>query len=450
MTRVGEKYISLKLALIDKSQRSVSSEEFVIAVRPKIQQFIDEVAPWASLRLLEEPPGPPTQATFQLKISADSHTSYTDIEQFTQLVFAKMQPMFAQQDVVDVDTSISSYKQNYIVKFDHKRATNLGIFSENVAHTLYALFSWIPTTMYHTETNKEGVNIYLTAKKSQKDTAKIFDDLVFQNAQGHLIPFSEVATLIATENEHPIYSDTKIPVVYIYGEMGDNSIIYPSIMTLRLLLSDDFWENKYDIVSRNPYKVTVQDKLTGQEYSVEIAGEWELTLDTFRDLGIAMMIAFLAIYLLMVAQFKSFGTGGVVMLAFLFGFFGVFPLFTLLYLLTNEYFSATSMIGVIALAGIVVGNSILLLEYIVILVKKEKVPLKDAVIQAGWVRMKPIVITSLTTIFGAMTILGDPVWSGLAYAIIGGLLSSSILTPMILPLFLYGSLKENKELFEEK
>lgn len=449
MVRVGEKYISMKLELVDKHKRAISSEAFVISVRPEIQKFVADTIPWASLRILEEPPGPPTQATFQLKIQGESSLKYSDIEQFTQLISAKLQPMFAQQNVVDVDTSVSSYKNSYQIKFDHKRAARLGISSENVSQTLYGLFSGIPMTIYHNSKNKEGVNLYLVAKKEQKDSQKIFEQLVFQNNQWVSVPFSEVAELVITEDTHPIYSDEKSPTAYIYGEMWDNSIIYPSIMTLRLLLDDNFWEDKYEVVEWNPYKVIVKDLLTNEEYIIKIAGEWELTLDTFRDLGLAMLIAFLAIYFVMVAQFKSFGTWWVVMLSFLFGFFWVFPLFTLLYLFTNEYFSATSMIGVIALAGIVVGNAILLLEYIVILVKKEKVALKEAVIQAGWVRMKPIIITSLTTIFGATTILWDPVWSGLAYAIIGGLISSSILTPLILPIFLYGSLKDNKELFEE-
>lgn len=199
--------------------------------------------------------------------------------------------------------------------------------------------------------------------------------------------------------------------------MGDNSLVYPVIQLFKIFLSDEFTGKEFQVESWNPYGITYRGLADGNIYKLEWGGEWELTVDTFRDLGIAMMISLLAIYFLLVGQFASFAVAGIIMVTFLLSFFGVFPGFTVLYLLKNEYFSATSMIGIIALGGIVVGNAIILIDYLTVL-KKNKLCIKDALLKAGYVRFAPIILTSLTTVFGAATIIGDPVWSGLAWTII--------------------------------
>ncbi len=448
MTRNEERYISMRINLIDKTKRKISSEEFTIKIRSLVRKFIKEIEPKATIRLLEEPPGPPTQATYMLKIQWETNDSYKNIENLANRIYKKLQPMFIQQDVVDHWTSISTYQTKYLIKFDHQRASRLWINAELVAYTIRSVFNWIPMTIYHDPNSKEWVDLFITVKNIQKNTKKIFDKITVPTNKWWFIPLKQIATIINTENDHPIYSDNKIPTVYIYWEMWDNSVVYPIIMTYRLMLDKNFWENKFEVTKIDFYWINIKDKLTWKNYRIWFGWERELTMDTFRDLWIAMIIAFLAIYFVMVWQFKSFGTWWVVMLSFLFWFFWVFPLFTILYLLNNEYFSATSMIWVIALAWIVVWNAILLLEYITILVKEQWYELKEAIIKSWFVRMKPILITSMTTIFWATTILWDPVWSWLAFAIIWWLISSAIMSPMILPLFLYKSLKNNKELFE--
>lgn len=132
--------------------------------------------------------------------------------------------------------------------------------------------------------------------------------------------------------------------MYIYGEMGNNSVIYPFLNLFNQLRKKSFREGNYSVEKIGFYGIDIQDKLNGETIHIGFGGEWELTMDTFRDLGLAMIIAFIAIYFMMVAQFKSFNVAGVIMTSFLLGFVGVFPGFTFLYLVNNEYFSATSMI----------------------------------------------------------------------------------------------------------
>lgn len=237
-----------------------------------------------------------------------------------------------------------------------------------------------------------------------------------------------------------LFSDQREQTLYLYAEMGNNSVVYP---TLKLYQNFKNSTGDYIYQGATPYQINFIGKKDGKEYRLEWGGEWEVTMNTFRDLGVAMMVAILGIYFLLVGQFRSFKKAGIIMTTFLLGFFGVFPGFSLLYLLNNEYFSATAMIGVIALAGIVVGNAIILVGYIEELREQGKT-LHSSIITASKLRLTPILLTSLTTVLGSMTILGDPVWLGLAWAIIFGLSVSVVLTVVIVPVFYYDSVEAEK------
>ncbi len=159
-------------------------------------------------------------------------------------------------------------------------------------------------------------------------------------------------------------------------------------------------------------------------------------MDTFRDMGLAMILSLLAIYLLVVGEFKSFRVGGIVMMTFLFSFFGIFPGFALLGIVSDTYFTATAMIGAIALGGIVVGNAIIMLDYVTQLFESGK-SLEDAVVEGSKKRVVPVLLTSAAAVLGSIVIAADPVWSGLAWAIAFGLSSSALLTLFLVPVFFY-------------
>jgi len=169
---------------------------------------------------------------------------------------------------------------------------------------------------------------------------------------------------------------------------------------------------------------------------VEVDGEWKLTLEVFRDLGIAMMIAIFLIYFVLATKIKSFSVPLLIMISIPLGLIGVFPGFAFLHLLKGTYFNATSMIGVIALAGLSVKNSVIFLEYLEPL-RKSGMSLKKALVETGRIRLLPIVLTSLTAILGSLTIISDPVWEGLAWAIIFGLTVSTFLTLVVFPIIYY-------------
>ncbi len=186
-------------------------------------------------------------------------------------------------------------------------------------------------------------------KEDQRDSLSLLEDIHFTNTAGQKIPLSSIAQINYDFVSPEIYSDKREHTHYIYGEMGDNSLVYPSVRLFQIFLSEEFSGETYEQVSWSPYSIHFQGKEDGKQYVIEWGGEWELTMDTFKDLGIAMILSLLTIYFLLVGQFASFRIAGIIMITFLLSFFGVFPGFTLLYLIQNEYFSATSMIGIIAL-----------------------------------------------------------------------------------------------------
>lgn len=442
--RQWENYLSMRINLSPPQKRSLSSEQFVIKFRPLLKDFLLTRHPNVKIRLLADPPGPPVRATFMLEVSGQPGTDYEEVEELTTWIQSKVYPLLQKHDVVDIENSQEHYQTNYDITINHELVSRLWLTTEQIAKGVYTIFQGSFINLYHDQHAKEPVNIFLGVQDDQKYDVNALSYISFTNNVGKKVALSEVTEIVPTQSDLVRYSDERRPTSYIYGEMWNNSVVYPVVDLIKTMNTSEFWEGKYTVLKNNLYGYTVQDTLTKENYEVMFWGERELTMDTFKDMGTAMIIAFLAIYFMMVAQFKSFKLGGVVMISFLLWFFGVFPGFTVLYLLNNEYFSATSMIGVIALAGIVVGNAILLVEYISILLKRG-ITLKMAIINAGYTRMKPIFITSLTTILGATTILGDPVRSGLAWSIITGLISSALLTIFVLPIFLYDALDEWQE-----
>ncbi len=439
MARQWSWYISARINLIEKEKRDISSEEFTIKFRPLLRKYILSKYPDAKIRLLEDPPGPPVRATYMLKIQWEDDIPYQDIENLTNWLFKKLKPLLDWNEVVDTYTSVDTYKTNYIIKIDHQLLSKYWLDAKQVAYTVYNIFNWSNISIYHNPNTKEPENIYLTLLPSQKNKLDIFEQIYFTNKKWQKIYLSQFAKIIPNELDRSIYSEDRLKAAYIYGEMWNESVVYPVIATFRVFLDPDFWEWKFAVKSWSPYGFDIVEKSTWREFRIDWWGEWKLTVDTFRDLGLAMIIALILIYFVMVAQFRSFVIGGIIMLTFLLWFFGVFPGFSFLYILKNEYFSATSMIWVIALAWIVVWNAIILIEYLNQLLRNWWTK-RVAFLEAWRTRLRPIIITSLTTVLWATTILWDPVWSWLAWSIIWWLSVSAVLTLIVIPIFLYDNI----------
>ncbi len=416
------------------SKNRINSEEFVIKTRTYLKKYLLEKFPDIKLRLLEDPPWPPVRSTFRAKIKWDA--SNENMYTFMQKVKVLVENIATEEEIVDIVDNIPTSYKKINLEIDQHSLVSASLTTQQVVNSLAIITSWLDISTIKNKDSLEVTNIVLSSKDNT--TTNLIDEITITNNKWEKIPLSSVVKKETTFVDWEIETDNREKNLVIAAEMWNNSLVYPQIKLFKELMSDSFLWDEYKLESWTPYRINFIGLKDWKNYSVEWWGEWELTIDTFRDLWIAMAISLLAIYLMLVGQFRSFSVARIIMMTFLLWFFWVFWLFSLLYLVKNEYFSATSMIWVIALGWIVVWNAILLIEYINIL-RWNWVLLKDAILNAAYTRFKPIILTSLTTVFWAATIIWDPVWSWLAWAIIWGLALSSVLTLIVIPVFYYDS-----------
>ena len=400
--REASHFADVRVNLIDKEERSVSSEKLVLKLRPDLARLGQEYG--ANIKLVEDPPGPPVRATVVAEIYGPDYHKQREIAADMRALFAKT------SEVVDIDDSVKEKQDKYQVIVDKEKAALLGISTEQIVQTLRISVAGMAISTLHQPAAKDPVAIMLRLSKGDRTGLSDMDKVFLSGPQGSQVALSSLVRIVPAEMDKAVHHKNLEPVTYVYAEMGDRSQVYAVIDMMRYL-----WKHPVP-----------------EGYQVKWDGEMKLTLDVFRDLGAAMGVALIAIYLLLVGRFRSFTIPLVIMASIPLSMIGIMPGFAM----TNVYFSATSMIGVIALAGIVVRNSIVLLEFILDK-KQEGLPLEQALIEAGAIRFRPIVLTAAAAILGSAVIVTDPVWSGLALALIFGMLASTALTLVVVPLFYY-------------
>ena len=408
--REASHFADIRVNLIDKEERSASSEKLVLTIRPDIAKLAREYG--ANIKLVEDPPGPPVRATVVAEIYGPDYNTQREIAQQIKALFAET------DQVVDIDDSVKEKQDKYQLIVDKEKAALAGISTEQIVQTLRMSVAGLAVSTLHRPEAKNPVSIFLRLPKGERAGLSDMDKVYVTSPQGSQVPLSSLVKAVPSEMDKAVYHKNLEPVTYVYGEMGARSQVYAVIDMMRHL-------------GKHPLP---------EGYKIKWDGEMKLTLDVFRDLGAAMGVALIAIYLLLVGRFRSFSIPVVIMAAIPLSMIGIMPGFAL----TGVYFSATSMIGVIALAGIVVRNSIVLLEFILDK-KQEGLPLEQALIEAGAIRTRPIVLTAAAAILGSAVIVADPVWSGLALALIFGMLASTALTLVVIPLFYYMVEKKNWE-----
>lgn len=405
---------TIRVGLVDKDHRDTTSEEIVL----KLRNELNELFPNIKLKLIEDPPGPPVMSTYLLKIEGHPLDIYNEAKSLKQNISAI-------NELKDLDTSIPEDSDTYSLKVNHIEATKTNIAPGQIMETLNILYKGHIVGLLHNDHNLEQEYINLRFSKSSRATLKALDDIYILNQYRIPVPLSRLVNKEKIKSPIPVYRENEKELTYISAEMGNRSVTYAGIDSLIYL-----FKNK-NIISWDLFGATYKLE-NGRNITVQIGGEWELTLEVFRDLILAMLVAIALIYFVLIAQFKSYIDPLIIMSTIPLSVIGVFPGFMLLNWIQNEYFTATSMIGIIALAGIAVNNSIILLEYLNSL-KHSSINLEEAIIEACSTRIRPIALTTITTVLGSMTILGDPVWSGLAWSIILGLGVSSLLILIVFP-----------------
>jgi multidrug efflux pump subunit AcrB len=409
----------IQVNLLDKHERDRASHEIAAGVRAAL----DEVGRrhGASVKVVEVPPGPPVMSPIVAEIYGP------DYEQ-QRILASQIEQIFRETpDIVDIDTTVEAEATRYVVEVDRQRAALLGVSQQQVSSTVAMALGGEDVTYIHQAREKEPIPVRLEVPVAEKSDIRSVLALKVRSREGVPVPISQFAQVREMPWDGAIIHKDLLPVVFVNGDMAGelDSPLYGMFELAgeigKLQYAGESVGQRYISQPENPYN-----------FSLKWDGEWQITYETFRDMGIAYAVGLILIFLLVVAQFRSYLLPLIIMAPIPLTIIGVMPGHALL----GAQFTATSMIGMIALAGIIVRNSILLVDFI----QQEQangVPLEEAVIAAAAVRAKPIILTALAAMMGAFFILDDPIFNGLAISLIFGILVSTLLTLVVIPLLLY-------------
>ena len=419
--RSGAHLGDIQVNLIDKSMRDRSSHQIALSMREDLQRI---GAPYqANIKLAEVPPGPPVMSPLVAEVYGLDYQGQIAMAKQIRRIF------HLTRDIVDIDDSVEYAAQRYIVTVDRQKAARFGISQDEVVQTINSALEGEDVGYIHGDNVKFATPIRLELPVTHKQDLHDTLSIKLRSVSGELIALSELVKVERRPIENVIYHKDLLPVVFVTGDMAGklDSPLYGMLDISRKLKQEMPLLQQYFIYApQNPY-----------QFSIKWDGEWQVTYETFRDMGIAYSVGLLMIYLLVVAQFRSYLVPLVIMAPIPLTVIGVLPGHALL----GAQFTATSMIGMIALAGIIVRNSILLVDFMNELVA-EGMPFTQAVITSATVRAKPIVLTGLAAMLGAFFIVDDPIFRGLAIALIFGIFVSTLLTLIIIPV-LYFKIKRH-------
>jgi multidrug efflux pump subunit AcrB len=402
----------IQVNLVDKSQRHRKSHDIALAMRGPLQGIGKRYN--ANVKVVEVPPGPPVLSPLVAEIYGLDYREQIKAARELRKLFE------ATPDIIDVDDSIVADAPRVILHVDRQKAAMLGIAQQDVSRAVRTLLGGENMTWLHGEHFKYAVPVKVELPLVDKTSLDTLLAVKLQNRFGAAVSLRDVVRIEQGKVEQPIYHKDLLPFVFVTGDMA-GKLDSPLYGMFDMVGDVENMEQYFIHAPDNPYV-----------NSVKWDGEWQVTYETFRDMGIAYSVGLLLIYLLVVAQFRSYVVPLIIMAPIPLTIIGVMPGHALL----GAKFTATSMIGMIALAGIIVRNSILLVDFINEQIRTG-MALKDAVIEASNVRAKPILLTGLAAMLGAVFILDDPIFSGLAISLIFGILVSTLLTLVVIPVMYY-------------
>jgi multidrug efflux pump subunit AcrB len=420
----------LQVNLLDKHLRKRKSHEIAGAVRPALQSIA--AAHGARVKVVEVPPGPPVLAPIVAEVYGPDNAGRQAVAKRIEAAFLNT------ADIVDVDSSSIAAAPKLHLKVLTQHAAQLGVAHQSIASTLQTGLAGADVTYLRDGTSRYAVPVRISLPPQRQARVQDLLQLAVRSSSGVLVPLEELVQVSDTLREQPAYHKDLMPLTYVFGDMAGKT--------------DSPLYGMFDIRSSTVGAALPQGGVLGEyfirqpsdpyrQYAVKWDGEWQITYETFRDMGAAYAVGLVLIYLLVVVQFKSYVTPLVIMAPIPLTIIGVMPGHAVL----GAQFTATSMIGMIALAGIIVRNSILLVDFINLQVS-QGVAFRQAVIQSAAVRAQPIALTGLAAMLGALFILDDPIFNGLAIALVFGIFVSTILTLVVIPVLYYAA---NRRQFEQ-
>ena len=426
--RHGANVADIQVNLVSKGERDSQSHDIAKRVRLPIQAIAKQYN--ARIKVAEVPPGPPVLQTLVAEIYGPDYSRQLQIAQQIQDIFDKT------DGVVDVDTYAEADQTKFQFIVDKQKAALNGVSEAQVAATLRIAIEGMNVGLAHLPLEKEDVPITLRLPRAERSSLDDLKQIKVQGRSGNLVPLGALVRVTQQFADKSIYHKNLMPVTYVTADIAGQveSPVY-AILQLndaieKLSLPEGYALERY--VASQPF---FTDK-----YAMKWDGEWHITYEVFRDLGLAFAAVLVLIYILVVGWFQSFKTPFTIMAAIPFSLVGILPAHGLM----GAFFTATSMIGFIAGAGIVVRNSIILVDFVELRIQ-EGMPLAEAVIDAGAVRFRPMMLTAAAVVVGAIVILFDPIFQGLAISLMAGEVASLLLSRMTVPILYYLSERKKYE-----
>ncbi|HOG90594.1 MAG TPA: efflux RND transporter permease subunit [Smithella sp.] len=425
--RSGSNVADIQVNFVSKDKRDDQSHEIAKRLRPELKKIGDRFG--ASIKVAEIPPGPPVLSTLVAEIYGPDTNRQIEIAKSLKAIVEKT------DGVVDVDWFVEDDQRKISFEVDHEKAAASGISTEAIARSLGIALSGTGAGLVHMETEKEPVEIFLRMPIEQRSNLTDLQSLTIPSASGQQVRLAELVKKREGIEEKTIYHKNMKKVTYVTGDVAgtEESPVY-AILKMKSDIAKLKLAEGYELKQFYTSQPWLEDR-----YSMKWDGEWHITYEVFRDLGLAFAVVLIIIYILVVAWFKNFVTPLVIMAPIPLTLVGILPG----HWLFGAFFTATSMIGFIALAGIVVRNSILLVDFIQ-MEWREKGELRQALIQAGSVRFRPIVLTAAAVVVGSFVMLFDPIFQGLAIAMMFGAVASTLLTLIAVPLLYFEFFKNKK------
>ena len=432
--RSGPNVADIQVNLRPKHERDMQSHGIAVRVRPEVAAIAKKYG--AAVAVAEVPPGPPVLQTLVAEIYGPTDADRVRLAKSVKGIFE------SSEGVVDVDWYRETERNRMVLTVDKEKAALNGISEAEITRTVHLAMQGVSIDLFHQPGDKEEINMVIELPRELRSRMDGLLNISLRsstNPQAPLVPLRELVRVTEVPIDQPIYRKNLKPVIYVTGDVAGTveSPVYAILemnKKLAALHGSDYGglQDKVQIYNLN-------QPFMEAEPAMKWDGEWHITLEVFRDLGLAFCVVMILIYMLMVGWFKDYFTPLVVMAAIPFSLIGILPA----HWGFGAFFTATSMIGFMAGAGIVVRNSIILVDFIELRIS-HGLPLAEAVVEAGAIRFRPMLLTALAVVVGASVILADPIFQGLAISLMFGEIASLLISRMAVPV-LYFMLKNKKK-----
>jgi multidrug efflux pump subunit AcrB len=443
----GENVGEIVVNLTHKHKRDEPSFLMVSRLRKKIKKSCEPIVKGTSIKLVEQPAGPPTLASIVVEVYGDDPKDIRELASKVKVILKNTDKL------VDVDILQDEIYKKYELKIDKNKVGKSAISIEQLNNILYLAFEGMIVAVKNSKNSPDQIGLFLTLSKKSKElynfskkalTSKL-SSLRLMNKKGMMVPVSELVKIVEVNSTPTIMSKDLKKMVNVVAETDNGSQVYP-LLDARDKMIEYFSKNGYEVkkadgISTYMFDLYLKEKKTGKKYLLRWDGEMKVTLDTFRDLGSAFIAALILIFLLLVIYYKSFALSGIILGGSFLSLIGVIVGHWVADLVTTHTFflTATSLIGFIALMGISSRNSLLLIDFTISLMREKNLDKQRAIAVATATRAKPILLTAIAIILGSALLATDPIFGGLGVALISGTVVAVIVSLIFVPVLMYNT-----------